>query len=125
MIPATESRGLVRRSKEGIDFMFFEVTNRNTRRSLEPYLMELSAPFKTLWASLSDEAGQRMYGRQPLVACRNAATALFFDVPQKDAEHISVDVFDEKSIRLFMQFGGCEDDQQAHCIAVAFLGIAR
>jgi hypothetical protein len=66
-----------------------------------------------------------MYGRQPLIACRNAAPAPFFDVPQKDAKQISADVFDDKSIRLFMQFGGCEDDQQSHCISVAFLGIAR
>jgi hypothetical protein len=58
----------------------------------------LSAPVQIFGAAVADEAGQRVNGRKALIAAGYSAFALFFDVPQKGAQQVGIDVDHEQFI---------------------------
>jgi hypothetical protein len=83
-----------------------------------------AAPLKTFWATFPDEAGKGVYGSQPLIAGRDCAFPLFFEVMQKVSKQVRRDVGNQQPICLPVELGCCEKDQQAHCIAVASLSVS-
>src|SRR5258708_6374627 len=65
-----------------------------------------------------------MDGSQTLVPAGDAAFSLFFDMPQKGAQQVCIDVGDEQLVYFLMRLRGNEHHQQANGIAIALLCVA-
>src|ERR1035441_2558255 len=123
-IPIAKYSGWGGSIKQSIDLRLFEIADWHGGRTLGLDGAELSTPVKIFGASFCDEAGERMDGRQTLIATGDAAFPLFFDVLQEGAQQVRIDVRDEQLVHFFMCLGSNEHHQQAHGIAIALLWLA-
>src|SRR5712692_1596810 len=103
MVAGSLARAAVRRREQGIHLRFLEVRQRALRRLLERNGGELGAPGQVLWTSRPDEASERVYRREPLVARGHRAVPLAFQVRQEATNDVWRETFNFELIDLVAQ----------------------
>jgi hypothetical protein len=88
-ISIAKCSGRVGRIQQSIDLRLFEIADWRGSRTLGLDGAELGTPVQIFGASFCDEAGERMDGRQTLIATGGAAFPLFSAVPSASMSAMS------------------------------------
>jgi hypothetical protein len=86
------------RCQEGIHLLLPQVGHRWSGRSLEGDGSDLAAPTDVFRAVLCDEVGERVDGRQALIACRYAAATFLLQLLQEAPNVIGRQLLDRETV---------------------------
>jgi hypothetical protein len=86
---------------------------------------DLARPLEEFRAKAPDESGQSPDSGEPLIACGRAAIAFLFQLPQEPFDDFSGDIFDAQIIDGPGNTSRCVGKQEAQCVPITPLGIAR